>query len=291
MLTGEAGKSGILYLVATPIGNLEDLTFRALRVLKEADVIAAEDTRETHKLCAHYDIHKPILSYREQNKSIAGPRILALLGEGKTVALVSDAGMPGISDPGTDLVDRCLDAGIRVVPVPGPSAVTAAVACSGLRGNGFRFAGFLPRASSRRRSELAEAARSNWITVYFEAPHRILKTLSDLSEVAGDSRIAVAREITKIHEEILRGTAREIAEKLGTNPRGEYVILIEGRAEGYRTESDLEGSVSEVHLLWRQGMPMAEAVKSVAKSKGVDRKELYLRAVRRGFDKDPEHQR
>ncbi|MBM2838232.1 MAG: rsmI [Deltaproteobacteria bacterium] len=222
-------KEGILYIVATPIGNLEDITFRAVRVLKEADIIAAEDTRHTQKLLNHYGIKTPVTSYFEHNKAAKGDFLAGRLKEGKDVALVSDAGTPGISDPGHDLIKGAIEAGIRVVPIPGPSAAITALSVSGLPSDIFAFEGFLP-AKEKARNERLETLRGEQRTlIFYESPQRLLSTLKDIRDIIGDRNIAVLRELTKIHEEAVRGRVSDILEALKNRAiKGEVVIILEG---------------------------------------------------------------
>ncbi len=267
---------GTLYLVATPIGNLEDVTLRALRVLREASLIAAEDTRTTQRLLRHYGIATPLTSYNDHNKRQKTPRIIEALASGD-VALVSEAGMPGVSDPGHDLVVAALDAGFDVTPVPGPSAVVAAVAASGLPSRRFYYLGFLPRAVGPRRKALAAAATVKDTLVIFESPHRLRATLEDVRATLGDRRVAVCRELTKVHEEIFRGM---ISEALGRfrEPRGEVTLVVEGAsagAEGGQAD-DLDG---EIARLKRRGATAQEAIAALAGR--MPRREVYRRWLER----------
>lgn len=224
--------AGNLYIVSTPIGNLEDITLRALRILKEVGIIAAEDTRHTRKLLSRYDIHVPMTSYHDFNKYDKAEILLVKLKEGTDIALVSDAGTPGISDPGYYLIKRAIEEGISVIPIPGATALTAALSVSGLPTDRFTFVGFLPKKRSPRENAMRLLSELEHTIILYEAPHRVAKTLRDIKEVFGDRRIAVTREITKIHEEIIRGTLSEVIEKIGTHPRGEIVLIIEGKEEG-----------------------------------------------------------
>ncbi len=221
---------GTLYLVSTPIGNLEDLTFRAHRILQEVSVIAAEDTRHTQKLCRHYKIHTPLTSYHDFNKEEKTPVLLKLLKEEKSMALVSDAGTPLISDPGYYLVTRAIAVDVPVVPVPGPSSVIAALSVAGLPTDAFTFIGFLPKKSTARTRLLQSLQEDSKTIILFETPHRIRATLLTIKEIFGDRRIAIGRELTKTHEEVIRGTAREI---LLSNPsrvfKGEMTLVIQGK--------------------------------------------------------------
>ncbi|OGO50130.1 MAG: 16S rRNA (cytidine(1402)-2'-O)-methyltransferase [Chloroflexi bacterium RBG_16_68_14] len=267
---------GILYLVATPIGNLEDITLRALRVLGEVPLIAAEDTRTIRKLLTHYRIRRPrLLSYTERNRRIRTPAILAALQEGD-VALVSEAGMPGISDPGVHLVEAAAAAGCRVVPVPGPSALTAALAASGLPTRRFHYLVFLPRTAGRRRRLLQEVATLPETLVAFEAPHRLRRTLGDLREALGDRRIAVCRELTKLHEEIFRGTLSTALDHF-TEPRGECTLVIEGAGDSKPKREapvDIDGHLRELKA---QSLRARDAVREVARRSGMSRQEVYRR--------------
>lgn len=281
-----------LYLVATPIGNLEDMTFRAVRVLKESSLIAAEDTRKTLRLLARYDIHTPLTSYYEHNKLAKLDRILAALEAGD-VALVSEAGMPGISDPGYELVCAALEAGCNVVPVPGASAPVLALAASGLATDRFLYLGFLPRRGAERRRLLGQFADFPHTLVAFEAPHRVVAALADLAEVLGPKRrLAAARELTKVHEEIVRGTAREVlAHFQETAPRGEFTLVIEGAGQGagpatvgaYVTFETAPTAPADPSARLREllagGASRSEAVRQVVEETGLPRREAYRLAL------------
>ncbi|HAW70046.1 MAG TPA: 16S rRNA (cytidine(1402)-2'-O)-methyltransferase [Firmicutes bacterium] len=220
---------GTLFLCATPIGNLQDVSLRLLATLKEVDLIAAEDTRHTRKLLTHFDIHKPLVSYHRHSTSEKGDQILGQLSAGKNIALVSDAGMPGISDPGTELVAAAVAAGITVVPVPGPVAAIAALTASGMDTTRFCFEGFLPRYRRQRRAALERLKAEERTMVFYEAPHRVSETVQDLLDILGNRRIVFAREITKIHEEFWRGTIAEALVHLKEQgERGEYTLVLEG---------------------------------------------------------------
>jgi 16S rRNA (cytidine1402-2'-O)-methyltransferase len=223
---------GVLYVVGTPIGNLEDITLRALRVLKEADLIAAEDTRHTQKLLVHFGFHTTLTSYHDFNKETKAPVLVSSLLDGQSVALVSDAGTPTISDPGYFLINRCIDAGIRVIPIPGPSALIAALAGSGLPTHAFHFEGFLPKPSGRLGRRLQALQPYEGTVVVFESPQRLAKTLRAMLSAWGDRRAVVARELTKIHEEFLRGTLSGLLADVERRPRrGEITLLIAGKSE------------------------------------------------------------
>ncbi len=226
-MTLAAKPAGTLYLVATPIGNLEDITFRALRTLKEADVIACEDTRHTQQLLNHYSIKTPTVSYHEHNELTRAPELVLQLEEGSHIALVSDAGMPVISDPGYRLVHLAIRHNIPVVPIPGASALVAALSAAGLPVDKFRFLGFLPSKKSQRRKAIEEVKGSNKTQVFYEAPHRLLDMLEDVKQILGDPPVVVAREVTKVHEEFCRGTASEVLARLRKKPvKGEITVLV-----------------------------------------------------------------
>lgn len=275
--------AGILYLCATPIGNLEDITLRAIRILKEVDLIAAEDTRHTRKLLTHFDIHTPATSYHQHNEAAKADKVIAALLAGKNVALVSDAGMPGISDPGAHLVAEAVQAGIKIVPVPGPSAVIAGLVVSGLSTDRFVFEGFLPRVKKQRVRRLKEITGEERTVVFYESPHRLLRTMEDLVGIIGSRPVAVAREITKTYEEIIRGSAQSVIEHFKRNPpRGEFTIII-GGAEPTTGEpaGDWPESVTEhVTLLMTGGLDKKQAMKEVAALRGISKREVYNVLIR-----------
>lgn len=279
---------GTLYLTATPIGNLEDMTFRAVRVLGEVDVIAAEDTRHTRGLLTHYDIHTPLVSYHEHNKEIAGPPLIDRLLAGESVACVSDAGLPGIADPGADLARRAIAAGIPVTVLPGANAALTGLIASGLDTVRFSFAGFLPRTKEKRRELLAELANHRETLIFYEAPHRLADTLKELSVALGGSRPAVlCRELTKKYEEYRRGRLKELLERLSDNEqRGEFVIIVGGRdtasndqteeTDGDRlTVNDPNAIRAAVAKLTEQGVPEKEAMRQLARQTGLSRRDIY----------------
>ncbi len=261
-----------LYVTATPIGNLEDITLRALRVLREVKLIAAEDTRRTKHLLSAYDIKTPLTSYHEYNKWAKLDYILNYLEKGD-MALVSNAGMPGISDPGHELIVAASERGIPVVPIPGPSTVITALAVSGLPTDKFVYIGFLPRKTSERRRILESIADEYGTIVILESPHRLLKSLDDILAVLGDRRITVCRELTKLHEEFFRG---KISQAIGnfTEPRGEFTLVIEGKREKEKPEltEDVE---KQLRRMRASGMPAKEAVARVAEEIGLPKNELY----------------
>jgi 16S rRNA (cytidine1402-2'-O)-methyltransferase len=260
-----------LYIVATPIGNLEDITLRALRVLREASLIAAEDTRTTRKLLSHYDIHTPLTSYHDHNRAQKIPVIVKALEQGD-VALVSDAGTPGISDPGLELVQAAIDRGVSVVSIPGPSAVITALAASGMSADHFLFLGFLPRRKGERQGLLRSVSELPYTIVLFEAPHRLQQTLADLQEVLGDRQMAAVREATKLYEEVFRGTVSQCQEHFAL-PRGEFTLVVGGRPRR-EAPSPLEAE-EMLRTLLAQGVSSREARERVATSTGMSRRVVY----------------
>lgn len=271
----------MLYLVATPIGNLEDMTFRAIRILRdEVDSIACEDTRQTQKLLRHYDIRKPLISYHEHNEAARTSDILAALERGESVALVSDAGTPLVSDPGYRVVTAAIEHGFPVIPIPGASAALTALAASGLPTDEFRFIGFLPSKAGARRKALEQLANENATVIAYDSPHRILETLADMAEILGARPVALARELTKIHEEFLRGTAQSIREQLAQRSavKGEMTLLI-GRSEKRAAIAD---PLAEIQRLEREGLDRMEAIKAVAKQMGLPKRELYRLVTEQG---------
>lgn len=274
-------EKGVLHLVATPIGNLEDITLRALRVLGEVDLIAAEDTRQTLKLLNHFEIKKPLVSYYEHNKAEKGGWLIRQLLEGKNLALVSDAGCPGISDPGEDLVRLAVENGIRVTMLPGPAAVITGLVLSGLPAGRFSFEGFLPMNKRSRNERLLSLKDDTRTLVFYEAPHKLIHTLKDIHAVLGNRRIALARELTKKFEEIVRCTLLEAIERYDGEPaRGEFVLVVEGedklRLEDGR-KKDWEALTLKEHLELHMGdgLPKKDAMKKVAEDRGISKREVY----------------
>ena len=262
--------TGILYLVATPIGNLEDMTFRAVKILQEVDIIAAEDTRHTRKLLTHFDIHTPLIRYDE---FVDANKIIQLMREGKNVACVSDAGMPAISDPGADLVKLAVAENITICPVPGANAALSALICSGLDTARFTFAGFLPKSTKNRKEILNDLATRTETLIFYEAPHRIKKILAEMAEVFGNRPACIARELTKIHEEFIRAGLAELAEKID-EPRGEFVIIVEG------CKAEIEIAPAENFLdayqnLIAVGTDKKSAIREVAQKFNLSRREIY----------------
>ena len=277
----EAG-AGCLYVVATPIGNLEDISLRALRILKESDAIACEDTRQTVKLLTHFDIQKRLVSYHEHNEITRAAEIIIELEQGAKISLVTDAGTPAISDPGNRLVSLCLRHGIQVVPLPGASAFVTALAASGMPIDEFTFIGFLPSRPTERRKRLRALAAEPRTLALYEAPHRLLDTLEDALEILGNRPAVVARELTKVYEEFLRGHVEDLLETVRKKaPRGEITLLI-GPADGEAQHLATDGAQAEIPLARRvaeimneRGVDNKAALKQVARERGLTRREAY----------------
>lgn len=273
--------AGTLYLIATPIGNLEDITLRALRILREeVAAVACEDTRQTSKLLEHFDIQKPLLSYHEHNELARTGDLVERLQRGDSLALVSDAGTPLVSDPGYRVVRAAIENGITVVPIPGASAALCALAGAGLPTDEFRFIGFLPAKAGQRRRTLEDLRAERATVVAYESPHRILETLSDMAEILPASPLAVARELTKLHEEFLRGVAVEVRDVLAARPsvRGEFTLVI-GHAEQSEAIADPK---AEIARLQSEGVERMDAIKAVAKRLGLPKREVYRLAEELG---------
>ncbi|GAB4562995.1 MAG: 16S rRNA (cytidine(1402)-2'-O)-methyltransferase [Anaerolineae bacterium] len=278
---------GTLYVVGTPIGNLEDMTFRAVRVLKEVRLIAAEDTRTARVLLSHFDIHTPVTSYFEHNKLAKLDHILDVLSGGD-VAIISEAGMPGLADPGYELIRAALEAGHEVVPIPGPVAAVTALVISGLPTDRFLFLGFLPRRSSHRRDVLKSVAREPGTLVLYEAPHRLVESLRDILDVLGDRPIAVAEELTKRFESVFRGRVSEALEHFATyNPRGEFTVVIGGAAEDEETPDwSWERIDAALEMLLDEGVSASTAARALSQLTGRPRREIYRRALERAQGED-----
>jgi 16S rRNA (cytidine1402-2'-O)-methyltransferase len=276
-MTPASKPPGKLFLVGTPIGNLEDITFRALRTLKEADLIACEDTRRTQQLLNHYSIKTPTISYHEHNELTRAPELVLQLEEGSHIALVSDAGMPVISDPGHRLVSLAIRHNIPVIPIPGASAFVAALSAAGLPVDKFRFLGFLPSQKTKRRKALEELKDASKTLVFFEAPHRVLEALADVRDVLGDPPVVVAREVTKVHEEFLRGTASEVLAQLRKKPvKGEITVLAAPQLATPRGSTGSSPIQEEVErVMAAEGLGERSALKVVARRRGVSRSEAY----------------
>lgn len=273
--------AGTLYLCATPIGNLEDITFRVLRTLKEADLIAAEDTRNSVKLLNHFEIKTPMTSYHEYNKYDKARELVAKLLDGKNIAVITDAGTPGISDPGEELVRQALDAGITVSSLPGPAACITALTMSGQPTRRFCFEAFLPREKKERRQILEELAEETRTIVLYEAPHHLRDTLEELLSVLGNRELSICRELTKKHEETTKTTLEDAVLFYKDNePRGEFVLVIKGKSKeeilAARTESFLSMSIEEhMDMYLQQGMSKKDAMKAVAKDRGMRKQDVY----------------
>ncbi|HET8548610.1 MAG TPA: 16S rRNA (cytidine(1402)-2'-O)-methyltransferase [Bryobacteraceae bacterium] len=279
---GEQVRAGTLYIAATPIGNLEDITIRALRILKQVDVVACEDTRHTRKLLEHYGIRARVISYHEHNENARAGELIRLLRTGASAALVSDAGTPLISDPGYRVVREAVRAGFAVVPLPGASALLTALAGSALPTDSFYFGGFLPAKAAQRRNALEAVKTLPATLVFYEAPHRIAQSLADIGQVLGERELVVARELTKIHEEFLRGTPAEIAQQLDARAsvRGEMTIVV-GKAAASAT-GDYRGLADAVDELVATGLPTMAAIKKVAHDRGIPKREVYAEYRRAG---------
>ena len=269
-------KNGILYIVATPIGNLEDITLRAINVLENVDLIAAEDTRHTLKLLNHLKISKPMVSYHRHNERLRVDVLLKELKDGKDIALVSDAGTPGICDPGEEIIKKCIEEKIKVIPIPGACAMINALITSGIDTSEFSFLGFLPLNKKNRKNKLEEIKNSNKTIILYEAPHKLKNTLNDLKDILKDRKIVIAREITKIHEEYIRGTVDEIF-KIVDNLKGEMILIIDKNENINKIEDDLNNLTLEEHYEFykNQGLEKKEIIKKIAKDRNVNKNEIY----------------
>lgn len=271
-------EKGNLYLVATPIGNLEDITFRALEVLKKVDIIAAEDTRHTLKLLNHFEISKPLISYYKQIEKSKSDILIPKLLEGKNIAIVSDAGSPGISDPGEEIVKQAIENEIRVIPIPGACAFVNALIASGLNTKEFCFIGFLSTQKKEKKDKLEELKYETRTLIFYEAPHKLLGTLSTICEVFGDRDVVLARELTKIHEEFIRGKISEVLEKI-EEPKGEFVVLVEGNSVS-KKEVDIQNlnelDIKEHYKYYEDlGLDKKEIIKKIAKDRKLSKNEVY----------------
>lgn len=281
--------TGTLYLCATPIGNLGDMTFRAVEILKKVSLIAAEDTRHTRKLTSHFDIHVSLTSYHEHNKKTKGPELVAKLLAGQDIALVSDAGLPGISDPGEELVRLAISAGITVTPVPGACAALTALVASGLPTGGFLFVGFLPKATAARRSRLQAVGNYPETLLFYESPHQMVKTLGEMQAVLGDRQAVIGRELTKIHEEFRRALLSELAESFQDQPpRGEFVIVVAGRDAETKIPDNETARITddsirqEVARRIDAGANKKDAIRQIASQWGLSRRRVYQLALDSG---------
>lgn len=269
--------SGILYLVATPIGNLDDITLRAINTLKEVDFIVAEDTRHSLKLLNHLNISKPLISYHRHNENIKSDLLIDKLLDNKNIALITDAGTPIISDPGEEIVKIALEKNIKVVPIPGACALITALISSGLNASSFSFLGFLPLNKKNRKQKLEEIQNSKNTVILYEAPHKLISTLQDLNKILENRKIVLAKELTKIHESFISGTANELLQKI-ENPKGEFVMVIEGNNNSENDYLDFINSLSlEEHYQFysSQGFSKNDIIKKIAKDKNVSKNEIY----------------
>lgn len=270
--------TGKLYLVATPIGNLEDITFRAINVLKEADIIAAEDTRHTLKLLNHYEISKPLISYHRHNEDVKKEVLINKLLEGQNIALVTDAGTPGISDPGEEIVREAIENNIEIIPIPGACALINALIPSGLNTKEFAFYGFLPLNKNNRKSVLERIKKEDKTVILYEAPHKLIKTLEDIQASLGDIDCVLAREITKIHEEFIRGSINSILEKMKEKEaiKGEYIVLLDLNNNVIEEDDIKNKTIEEQYKIYEsQGMEKKDIIKQIAKNKNVAKNEIY----------------
>jgi 16S rRNA (cytidine1402-2'-O)-methyltransferase len=275
-------QKGILYLVPTPIGNLEDMSFRAVRILKEADLIAAEDTRNTKKLCNYFEIQTPVVSYHEHNKESSGEKLIHKIKDGMKIALVSDAGMPAISDPGYELVEAAISEKVTVVPLPGANAALPALIASGLTCQPFYFYGFLDRSKKGKKTELESLKKQTGTLVFYESPHRLKETLSSMYDILGNRKVAICRELTKRFEEFIRGNLSEVVEWAHQDEiRGEFCLIIEGADESKLKEEEsswwenlsIEEHVN--HYITEKDIPSKDAIKQTAKDRGINKREVY----------------
>ena len=273
--------NGKIYLVATPIGNLDDITLRAIKILNEVDLIAAEDTRHTLKLLNHLNIKKPLISYHRHNEDVKVDLLIEKIEEGKNIAIVSDAGTPGICDPGEEIVKEAIKKDIEIIPIPGACAAINALVVSGLDTNEFVFYGFLSINKKIRQEKLNQIKNENKTIILYEAPHKILKTLENLKDIVEDRKIVIAREITKIHEEFIRGSINEIIDNY-KEPKGEHIILIEGN-KNIKNDNEEELKNMDINDLYKfyekQGMKKNDIIKNIAKLKGVHKNEIYMKFI------------
>ena len=265
---------GTLYLVATPIGNMEDITLRAINVLKSVDIIAAEDTRHSLKLLNHLEISKPLISYYRHNEDERSDILIQKLLEGKDIAIISDAGTPGISDPGEEIVKRCIEEEIKIIPIPGACAMITALIASGLNTKEFTFYGFLPMNKKLRKAKLEEISKNKNTMIIYEAPHKLLTTLDDLKKYLNNRKITIARELTKVHEEFIRGNIDDIEDNIA-NVKGEFVLVIQGNED---PDDDIFSNMTlEEHFQYyvQKGLEKKEIVKAIAKDRKVNKNEIY----------------
>ncbi len=268
---------GKLYIVATPIGNLEDISLRALRILKEVDLIAAEDTRQTLKLLNHFEINKPLISYHRHNEEIKSEILIEKLENGENIALVSDAGTPGICDPGEEIIKKAIDNNIEVIPIPGACAMINALIASGISTKEFTFLGFLPLNKKLRKQKLDEIENSQKTIIIYEAPHKMESTLKDLKEILNKRKIVLARELTKIHEEFIRKDVDQILENI-SNLKGEMILIIEGNTSQNDNQNELNTLTLEEHYNYykENGLSKKEIIKKIAKDRNLNKNEVYM---------------
>jgi len=273
--------NGKLYIVATPIGNLEDITLRALRILKEVDLIAAEDTRQTLKLLNHFEISKPLISYHRHNEDIKSNILIEKLKNGENIALVSDAGTPGICDPGEEVIKKAIEENIEVIPIPGACALINALIVSGLNTSEFLFLGFLPLNKKLRKEKFEEIKKSEKTIIIYEAPHKMKNTLQDLKDVINDRKIVLSRELTKIHEEFIRKNINELLDNID-NLKGEMILIIEGNKKEKNEENELNFLSIEEHYKYyeKQGYDKKEIIKKIAKDRNVNKNEIYMKFIK-----------
>ena len=272
--------SGKLYIVATPIGNLEDITLRALRILNDVDIIAVEDTRQTLKLLNHFNISKPLISYHRHNEDIKSNILIEKLKKGENIALVSDAGTPGICDPGEEVIKKSIEEKIDVIPIPGACAMINALIASGINTSEFSFLGFLPLNKKLRKEKIEEIKKSEKTIIIYEAPHKMKNTLEDLKEILGNRKIVLARELTKIHEEFIREDIENLL-KIINNMKGEMILIIEGNKKEKNIENKLDFMSLEEHYNYyaSQGFEKKEIIKKIAKDKNVSKNEIYMKFI------------
>ena len=272
--------SGKLYIVATPIGNLEDITLRALRILKEVDLIAAEDTRQTLKLLNHFEIAKPLISYHRHNEEIKSDILIEKLKNGENIALVSDAGTPGICDPGEEVIKKAIEEEIEVIPIPGACAMINALIASGISTTEFNFLGFLPLNKKLRKNKLEEIKKSEKTIIIYEAPHKMKSTLEDLKNILENRKIVLARELTKIHEEFIRKNINELLNEID-NLKGEMILIIEGAPKSENEENELNNLSLEEHYSFyeKKGLDKKEIIKKIAKDRNVNKNEIYMKFI------------
>ena len=275
----EKKKMGNLYIVATPIGNLDDITLRAIKVLKEVDLIAAEDTRHSLKLLNHLEISKPLISYHRHNEEVKTDVLIEKIIEGQNIALVSDAGTPGICDPGEVIIKKCIEKQIPIIPIPGACAMINALITSGIDTKEFTFLGFLPLNKKSRKEKLDEIKKSTKTIILYEAPHKLNNTLKDLENILEDRQVVLARELTKIHEEFIRGNIKEIIKK-SENLKGEIILVIQGGKEEIVNDNYKNMSLEEHYKMYEnQGLNKKEIIKKIAKDRGLNKNEIYQKFI------------